>query len=124
MVECRLTATREQDSLPILTQTKVKAKHGNLAVWMFLDPGSGKSLISEQFYLSSVKGDNDKIYSGKKYKICGVDPTGEGINCDQHAVLTFIFPNNKTIQQEMLIVKDLPEPVGDNNNILPFEIAL
>ena len=51
MVECRLTATREQDSLPILTQTKMKAKHGNLAVWMFLDPGSGKSLISEQFYL-------------------------------------------------------------------------
>jgi hypothetical protein len=25
--------------------------------------------------------------------------------------LTFIFPNNKVIQQEMLIVKDLPEPI-------------
>jgi hypothetical protein len=78
---------------------------------MFLDPGSGKTLVEEGFFNVYLKNSARKVWNQKKYRITGVDSSSEGITCDHVVELTFILPNGKEIKQECLVVKNLPEPV-------------
>jgi hypothetical protein len=110
-VQCNLVQTLQQGELPILTKTAIKTRGKPLSVWMFLDPGSGKTLVEEGFFNAYLKNAARKVYNTKRYKIIGVDSSSEGINCDHVVELTFILPNGKEIKQQCLVVKNLPEPV-------------
>ena len=110
-VECKLIQTLQQNELPILTGTTIKTEGTPLDVWMFLDPGSGKTLVEAGFFNAYLKNSARRVWNTKRYKITGVDSSSEGITCDHVVELTFILPNGKEIKQECLVVKNLPEPV-------------
>jgi hypothetical protein len=117
---CALKIVREEyDYIPVMPMTIVKKTEGTkkrtvakstprVETLVFFDTGSKKLLINKVYAHELVTEKGFTSRKGQRYRVNGVDESGDGIICDSYIDLYFLM-NDTPILQCALIVAGLPE---------------
>jgi hypothetical protein len=109
----------EYDYIPIMPMTLLAKLEGNrkgkvakgtnkVETLVFFDSGSKKLLINKDYAGELVAGQGFTKRRGQRYRVNGVEESGNGVICDQYIDLYFLM-GETPILQCALIVAGLPE---------------